>query len=58
MTSGLDVIFKTFERPDDVRDVARDRFEIIRIGGLTIGRATYEPGWKRSEAEDYANATN
>ncbi|HEV2705453.1 MAG TPA: hypothetical protein VGV59_05985, partial [Pyrinomonadaceae bacterium] len=24
-------------------------FEIVRIGGLTIGRATYEPGWKWSE---------
>jgi hypothetical protein len=24
------------------------RFEIVRIGGLTIGRATYQPGWKWS----------
>jgi uncharacterized cupin superfamily protein len=22
---------------------------LIRIGGMTIGRATYEPGWKWSE---------
>lgn len=25
------------------------RFEIISIGGMTIGRATYEPGWRWSE---------
>ena len=24
-------------------------FEIVHIGGLTIGRATYQPGWKWSE---------
>ena len=24
-------------------------FEIIRIGAMTIGRATYEPGWRWSE---------
>jgi hypothetical protein len=22
------------------------RFEIVRLGGLTVGRATYQPGWK------------
>jgi quercetin dioxygenase-like cupin family protein len=24
-------------------------FELVRIGGLTLGRATYQPGWKWSE---------
>jgi hypothetical protein len=27
----------------------KGRFELVRIGGLTIGRATYEPGWRWSE---------
>jgi quercetin dioxygenase-like cupin family protein len=27
----------------------KGRFEVVRIGGLTIGRATYQPGWKWSE---------
>jgi quercetin dioxygenase-like cupin family protein len=27
----------------------KGRFEIVHIGGMTIGRATYEPGWKWSE---------
>jgi hypothetical protein len=43
-----DVILKRFETPDEVRRFSRGRFELVRIGGLTIGRATYEPGWKWS----------
>jgi len=43
------VLLKRFENPDGVRTFAKGRFEIVRIGGLTIGRATYEPGWKWSE---------
>ncbi len=29
--------------------MAKGRFELIHLGGITIGRATYEPGWKWSE---------
>jgi len=45
----LDVVLKRFEAPDEVRTLVKGRFEIIRLGGMTIGRATYEPGWKWSE---------
>lgn len=44
----LDVILRQFEQPDEVREFEKGRFEVIRIGGLTIGRATYQPGWKWS----------
>ena len=44
----LDVIIKRFETPDEVRDFPKGRFEIVKIGGLTIGRATYQPGWRWS----------
>jgi quercetin dioxygenase-like cupin family protein len=44
-----DVILKRFEQPDEVRHMIKGRFELVRIGGLTIGRATYEPGWRWSE---------
>jgi quercetin dioxygenase-like cupin family protein len=44
-----DVIIKRFDSPDEVRVMTKGRFEIVRIGGLSIGRATYEPGWKWSE---------
>jgi len=48
MTEKKDVILKRFERPDEVRTFARGKFEIVRIGGVSVGRATYEPGWKWS----------
>ena len=44
-----DVILKRFENPDEIREFELGKFEIIKIGGLTIGRATYQPGWKWSE---------
>jgi quercetin dioxygenase-like cupin family protein len=45
----LDVILKRFERPDEVRTFEKGKFELVRLGGMTIGRATYEPGWKWSQ---------
>ena len=44
-----DVILKRFESPDEIREMTKGRFEIIRIGDMTVGRATYEPGWRWSE---------
>jgi hypothetical protein len=46
--SVLDVVLKRFDTPDEVRTFEKGRFEIVRIGGLTVGRATYQPGWKWS----------
>jgi quercetin dioxygenase-like cupin family protein len=43
-----EVILKRFEQPDEVRTFEKGKFEVMRIGGMTIGRATYEPGWKWS----------
>jgi Cupin domain len=48
-TESLDIVLKRFESPDEVRPMIKGKFEIVRIGGMTIGRATYEPGWKWSE---------
>jgi hypothetical protein len=47
--STLDVILKRFDQPDEVRTFTKGRLELVTIGGITIGRATYEPGWKWSE---------
>lgn len=44
----LETVLKRFEEPDEVRTFEKGKFELVRIGGMTIGRATYEPGWKRS----------
>lgn len=48
-TAMTDVILKRFESPDETRVFEKGKFEIVNIGGMTIGRATYEPGWKWSE---------
>ncbi|MGH9866011.1 MAG: cupin domain-containing protein [Candidatus Acidiferrales bacterium] len=45
----LEVILKRFEQADEVRKFDKGKFELIHIGGMTIGRASYEPGWKWSE---------
>ena len=43
-----DVILKRFEQPDEVREFELGRFELVTLGGMTIGRATYQAGWKWS----------
>lgn len=48
-TDQVNVILKRFEAPDEVRVFPKGRFELVHLGGITIGRATYEPGWKWSE---------
>jgi hypothetical protein len=44
----LDVILKRFDKPDETRAFPKGKFELVRIGGMTIGRASYDPGWKWS----------
>ena len=46
---AMQMILKRFEHPDEVREMAMGRFELVRIGGMSIGRATYQPGWRWSE---------
>jgi quercetin dioxygenase-like cupin family protein len=43
-----EAVLKRFERPDEVREFEKGKFELVRMGQMTIGRATYEPGWKWS----------
>ncbi len=45
----IGVILKSFDAPDEVTEFDKGRFETVHIGGLTIGRATYQPGWRWSE---------
>jgi hypothetical protein len=34
----VNVILKRFESPDETRTFSRAKFEVIHIGGMTIGR--------------------
>jgi len=45
----LDLVLKRFESPDETRAMTKGEFEIVSLGGMTIGRASCEPGWKWSE---------
>ena len=44
----VEVILKRFDSPDEVREFELGRFELVQLGGMTIGRASYQPGWKWS----------
>jgi quercetin dioxygenase-like cupin family protein len=41
-------LLRRFDAPDETRHFDKGRFEIVRLGGVTIGRASYEPGWRWS----------
>ena len=45
---NAETILKHFEAPDEVREFALGKLELVTINGQTFGRATYQPGWKWS----------
>lgn len=44
-----EVVMRQFEKPDETLSFEKGKFEIVHVGGMTIGRASYEPGWRWSE---------
>jgi len=42
------VTLKAFDSPDETRLFEKGKFDIVCIGGTTVGRATYQPGWRWS----------
>jgi hypothetical protein len=47
--SQIEVTLRRFESPDETRVMEKGKFEVVHIGGLAVGRATYELGWRWSE---------
>ena len=41
---------KSLNTPDEIRDLPKGKLELVNIGGRTIGRATFQPGWRWSES--------
>ena len=39
---------KSFSKPDEIRKFPEGRLELVKIGGATVGRAIFEPGWRWS----------
>jgi hypothetical protein len=45
----LSVTLKRFDQPDETRTFPKGRFDLVKLGEMTLGRASYEPGWRWSE---------
>ena len=39
---------KNFNAPDEVHRFEKGKVELVNVGGSTVARATFEPGWKWS----------
>lgn len=45
----MDLTLLNLDSPTETRTFEKGRFELYSVGPMTIGRATYEPGWRWSE---------
>jgi hypothetical protein len=39
---------KSLGKPEEVREFPKGKIELVTLGGATVGRATFFPGWKWS----------
>jgi hypothetical protein len=45
-----DIEVKSFDSPDETRPFeGKGRADVVNVAGQTIGRGTFEPGWRWSE---------
>lgn len=44
----MDLEIKRFDDPDEARTFELGRFDLVTVAGATLGRATYQPGWRWS----------
>ncbi len=51
MTQQQGLISKSLNQPDETRPIpdGKGRVEVVNLGGATVMRASFEPGWKWSE---------
>jgi hypothetical protein len=45
----MDLDTVNFDHPTEVRTFEKGKFELYKVGPATLGRASYEPGWRWSE---------
>jgi quercetin dioxygenase-like cupin family protein len=45
----MDLTLIPFDRPSETRTFEKGRFEVYEVGPTTLGRATYDPGWRWSD---------
>lgn len=51
MTQQQGLISKSLNQPDETRPIpnGKGKVEVVNLGGATVMRATFEPGWRWSE---------
>jgi quercetin dioxygenase-like cupin family protein len=49
MAVQLEAEHKRLDAPDETRAFPKGRNEIVTVGGIAIGRLTFEPGWHWAE---------
>jgi hypothetical protein len=47
-TLQMHIESKNLSKPDEKRTFDKGQVELISLGGVTFGRATFQPGWKWS----------
>ncbi|MBM2831513.1 MAG: hypothetical protein HW414_565 [Dehalococcoidia bacterium] len=40
---------KNFSAPDEVRQFEKGKVELVKVGGATVGRGVFQPGWRWSK---------
>ena len=43
------VVTGNFDSPDETRTPDKTLVEVVKLGSVNVGRATFQPGWKWSE---------
>lgn len=49
---------KSFNAPEEVRDIPLGKIELVKLNGAMLGRATLQPGWRWSTSVKPTAKTN
>jgi hypothetical protein len=49
---------KSLTKPDETRSFPKGKMEIVKLGDISVGKATFQPGWKWSESVKSIVGTN
>lgn len=41
---------KNLNSPEETRNFDKGKLDLVKVGGATVGRAVFQPGWKWSES--------
>jgi len=43
------IVNKSFDSPEETRNIEQGKVEVLNLGGVQVMRATFQPGWKWSK---------